>query len=172
MVSAALSDVHFIQVNNAGSKVVTRCEWLIAAMHVPTMDQSILDGIVTVPSEDCLKMCHRLAREEGLFLGPSSGAAILGAVQVPNPPCDSTPLVSDWVQQHAAAQYRNVMLYLLALSACKNWEWPHSHVSEPTGMVLKRLFPSLLPPTPCSPLPSMNGTPGVRVPICLKACHW
>ena len=54
-----------------------------ADIHVPTMDASVLDEVVTVGSQEALAFCHRLAREEGLFVGPSSGAAILGAVQVP-----------------------------------------------------------------------------------------
>ena len=53
-----------------------------ADLNVPTMDQSVLDEVVTVSSQETLAFCHRLAREEGLFVGPSSGAAILGAVQV------------------------------------------------------------------------------------------
>ncbi len=41
-----------------------------------------LDGKVSVPTEASYEMARRLAREEGLFVGQSSGAAMLGALEV------------------------------------------------------------------------------------------
>jgi cystathionine beta-synthase len=46
-------------------------------------DKSILDEIIHVEDEDAFSMCRRAAREEGLFIGMSSGAALAGALQVP-----------------------------------------------------------------------------------------
>jgi cystathionine beta-synthase len=45
-------------------------------------DKSILDEIIHVEDEDAFSMCRRAAREEGLFIGMSSGAALAGALQV------------------------------------------------------------------------------------------
>ncbi|MCG3133593.1 MAG: Cysteine synthase [Planctomycetes bacterium] len=41
-----------------------------------------LDGVVRVPTEDAKRMAARLSREEGLLVGISSGANVLGAMQV------------------------------------------------------------------------------------------
>jgi len=46
------------------------------------LDLSILDGIVTVSSEEALAMARRLAREEGIFCGISSGANVVAAAKV------------------------------------------------------------------------------------------
>ena len=45
------------------------------------LDRSLLDGIVTVLEEDAFPFARRLAREEGLFVGMSSGGNIWAAVQ-------------------------------------------------------------------------------------------
>lgn len=44
--------------------------------------EELLDGKISVDSEDAYAMCRRLAREQGLLVGHSSGAALLGALQV------------------------------------------------------------------------------------------
>lgn len=41
-----------------------------------------LDGVVPLPTEASYAMAQRLAREEGLFVGQSSGAAMWGALKV------------------------------------------------------------------------------------------
>lgn len=45
-------------------------------------DASILDGTFFVKTEDALETAHRLAREEGLWVGPSSGAAFWAALRL------------------------------------------------------------------------------------------
>ena len=45
-------------------------------------DPSLADEVVTVATEDAQAMRTRLAREEGLFVGPSSGANVLAAIRV------------------------------------------------------------------------------------------
>jgi cysteine synthase A len=48
----------------------------------PLWDPSVVDEIVPVPTADAEAMARRLAREEGLFAGTSSGANVLGAIRV------------------------------------------------------------------------------------------
>ena len=45
-------------------------------------DQKFADNTIQVATEEAQKMVIRLAREEGLLVGPSSGAAIVGALRL------------------------------------------------------------------------------------------
>ena len=59
----------------------------IGAGFIPeVLCQELLDEVLTVPSEAAVEFSLRLAREEGLFVGISSGAAAWGAVQVARRP--------------------------------------------------------------------------------------
>jgi cysteine synthase B len=56
--------------------------------HMPTAirpaiyDESVADRTLVVATEDAHEMTRRLAREEGLFVGVSSGAAVSAALEV------------------------------------------------------------------------------------------
>ena len=56
--------------------------------HMPTAlqpgiyDPAFPDGVIEVPTQAAYAMVRRLAQEEGLFVGPSSGAAAWAALQV------------------------------------------------------------------------------------------
>ena len=56
--------------------------------HMPTAivpgiyDQSLPDEVIGMPTEEAYEMCRRMAREEGVLLGVSSGAAIAAALKV------------------------------------------------------------------------------------------
>ncbi|MCL2735155.1 MAG: cysteine synthase A [Propionibacteriaceae bacterium] len=55
----------------------------IGANFVPeVLDQSIIDTVITIPSEVALDWARRAAKEEGLFVGISAGAALAAAAQV------------------------------------------------------------------------------------------
>lgn len=61
-----------------------------------TMDFSFVDDVVRVNDKECFVMTRRLVREEGLFCGTSSGAAVAGAVK--------------WLQRNAAPEMRSLVL--------------------------------------------------------------
>jgi cysteine synthase A len=55
----------------------------LGAGFVPeVLDRSLIDEVITVSDVDAERMTARLAREEGLYVGPSSGANVHAAVKV------------------------------------------------------------------------------------------
>jgi cysteine synthase A len=48
----------------------------------PNLDRSVIDGLIKAWEEDAFPVARRLAREEGLFVGMSSGAIVWAALQV------------------------------------------------------------------------------------------
>jgi len=59
----------------------------IGAGFVPTvLDVGLIDEIITVANDDAIETARRLAREEGLLVGISSGAAVWAAVALAHRP--------------------------------------------------------------------------------------
>jgi cysteine synthase A len=48
----------------------------------PVLDMGLVDEIITVENEDALTLARRLAKEEGLLVGISSGAAVAAALEL------------------------------------------------------------------------------------------
>ena len=48
----------------------------------PLWEPTLVDEIISIPTEEAKEMARRLAREEALFAGTSSGANVLAAIQV------------------------------------------------------------------------------------------
>ena len=60
-----------------------RIAWLVDQMRLlGAREKELVDEIVPVKTDDAKDMARRLAREEGLFAGTSSGANVLAALQV------------------------------------------------------------------------------------------
>jgi cysteine synthase len=49
---------------------------------VPLWKPEVADAIKPVSTEDAMKMSFRLAREEGLFAGTSTGANVVAALRI------------------------------------------------------------------------------------------
>jgi S-sulfo-L-cysteine synthase (O-acetyl-L-serine-dependent) len=55
----------------------------MASAMVPSIyDPALADERIAMPTEEAWAMCRRLAREEGVFVGPSSGANVAAALRV------------------------------------------------------------------------------------------
>jgi cysteine synthase A len=59
----------------------------------PVLETDIVDEIVTVANEDALDLARRLAREEGLLVGISSGAAVWAAREIARRPENAGKLI-------------------------------------------------------------------------------
>jgi cysteine synthase A len=66
----------------------------IGAGFVPAvLDEELVDEIITVDNDDALNLARRLAAEEGLLVGISSGAAVVAALEVARRPENKGKLV-------------------------------------------------------------------------------
>ena len=55
----------------------------MASAMVPAIyDATLADERIALPTEEAWAMCRRLAREEGVFVGPSSGANVAAALRL------------------------------------------------------------------------------------------
>ena len=66
----------------------------IGAGFVPAvLDVRLLDEIITVENDDAFDLARRMAHEEGLLVGISSGAAVWAALQVARRPENAGKLI-------------------------------------------------------------------------------
>ena len=59
----------------------------IGANFIPDLfEKDLLEGIITVKGDDAIKMARRLAKEEGIMCGISSGANVCAALELAKKP--------------------------------------------------------------------------------------
>jgi cysteine synthase A len=86
-------DVKFIAVEPAASPVLSGgqkgphpIQGIGAGFIPPVYDEDVVDEVITVGNDDALDLARRLATEEGLLVGISSGAAVVAALEVARRP--------------------------------------------------------------------------------------
>jgi cysteine synthase len=92
--------VQFVAVEPAASPVLSGgqkgphpIQGIGAGFVPPVLDLDLVDEIITVGNEDSINLARRLAREEGLLVGVSSGAAVVAALQVARRPENAGKLI-------------------------------------------------------------------------------
>lgn len=83
------SDIHIVAVEPSESAVLSgqktgvhKIEGIGAGFVVPLWDPCVIDEIATVSTEEAKAMARRLAREEALLAGTSTGANVVAALRV------------------------------------------------------------------------------------------
>lgn len=70
------------QVLSDGTKSDHRISGMAPGFIPPALDVTLYNGVVRVSSKEAAEMTVRLAKEEGLLLGISSGAAVAAAIEI------------------------------------------------------------------------------------------
>ncbi len=71
---------------SGGAKGPHPIQGIGAGFVPPILDTHVYDEVITVENEDAFAMAHRMAHEEGLLVGISSGAATWAAAEVARRP--------------------------------------------------------------------------------------
>ena len=80
-----------VQLVEAGDRIV---EVGTGELAIRYLDRKLVDHVITVSNDEAFEMARRLAKEEGLLCGISSGAAVQAAVELAKRPENKGKLVA------------------------------------------------------------------------------
>jgi len=109
--------VQIIAVEPAGSPVLSggkpgphKIQGIGAGFVPQVLDRSVIDRLIQVSDEDAFDMARRLARQEGILAGISSGAAVWAAVRIAKEPASEGRLIVV-ILPDTAERYISTVLY-------------------------------------------------------------
>jgi len=89
VLKARKPEIHIVGVEPAASPVLSggspgphRIQGIGAGFVPEVLERDLIDEVVTVTDEEAAEMARRLAREEGILAGISSGAAVAAALRI------------------------------------------------------------------------------------------
>ena len=89
---------------SGGQKGVHKIQGISPGFVPSIFDRDVIDGIIQVTSEDALAWARRSAKEEGLLVGISSGAALRAAADLAADPVNAgktiVVIVPDWGERY------------------------------------------------------------------------
>lgn len=59
-----------------------KVEGIGVGFELPFLDRELISDIKCIDQDEAFKMCRRLAKEEGLFCGGSTGMNVFGALEI------------------------------------------------------------------------------------------
>ncbi|MFT4296625.1 MAG: cysteine synthase A [Micropruina sp.] len=81
-----------------------KIQGISAGFVPPILDRGVIDGIIRVTSDDAIEWARRVAKEEGLLLGISSGAALRAAADLAADPANAGKTIvvvtPDWGERY------------------------------------------------------------------------
>ena len=77
-----MGDVHVAAVEPCAGHKIQGLKNMLESYPPGIYDKSWLDEVLHVDDETAFDYCRKIAREEGIFVGMSSGAALAGAIQL------------------------------------------------------------------------------------------